>query len=66
MILYPQIILAVYMLWGVMGVATMSGLGVMLLLIPINSVIATYQRRFQIAQMKFKDQRIKVRVRQQG
>ncbi|XP_059143338.1 multidrug resistance-associated protein 1-like [Physella acuta] len=55
-----QITLALYMLWDVMGVATLAGLGVMILLMPINGLIAMKQRKYQISQMKFRDQRIKL------
>ena len=55
-----QIALAIYMLWGIVGPSVLAGLAVMVLLIPVNGVIATVQRRLQIAQMKQKDQRIKL------
>ncbi|XP_012944065.1 multidrug resistance-associated protein 1 [Aplysia californica] len=55
-----QIFLALYMLWGVMGIATLAGLAVMVLLLPVNAFIAMKQRKFQMAQMKFKDARIKL------
>ncbi|CAG5127097.1 unnamed protein product, partial [Candidula unifasciata] len=55
-----QIFLALFMLWGEMGVATLAGLAVMILLMPINALIAMKQRQYQIAGMKYKDQRIKL------
>ncbi|CAL1530147.1 unnamed protein product [Lymnaea stagnalis] len=55
-----QITLALYMLWDVMGAATLAGLGVMILLMPVNGFIAMKQRKYQISQMKFRDQRIKL------
>lgn len=55
-----QIVIAVYMLWGIVGPSVLAGLAVMILLIPINGVLATIQRKLQIAQMKQKDQRIKL------
>ncbi|GFN99336.1 multidrug resistance-associated protein 1 [Plakobranchus ocellatus] len=55
-----QISLALYLLWGTLGVATLAGLAVMLLLMPLNGLIAAKMRKFQIQQMKFKDQRIKL------
>lgn len=55
-----QIALAMYMLWDIVGYATLAGLGVMILLIPVNAVLASFQRKFQISQMTQKDQRIKL------
>ena len=55
-----QIAIAIYMLWGIVGPSALAGLAVMILLIPINGVMATYQRKLQINQMKQKDQRIKL------
>ncbi|XP_055866421.1 multidrug resistance-associated protein 1-like isoform X2 [Biomphalaria glabrata] len=55
-----QIGLALYMLWDVMGVSTLAGLGVMVLLMPLNGFIAMKQRKYQISQMKLRDQRIKL------
>ncbi|GFR98147.1 multidrug resistance-associated protein 1 [Elysia marginata] len=55
-----QISLALYLLWGTLGPSTLAGLAVMLLLMPLNGLIAAKQRKYQIQQMKFKDQRIKL------
>ncbi len=55
-----QIAIAVYMLYGIVGSSVLAGLAVMILLIPINGVLATFQRKLQIAQMSQKDQRIKL------
>ncbi|XP_076819735.1 multidrug resistance-associated protein 1-like [Clavelina lepadiformis] len=55
-----QIILAMYFLWQTMGPSTLAGLGVMVLLIPINAFIASRAHNFQVEQMKHKDERIKV------
>ena len=54
-----QISLALYMLWEVVGPSVLSGFLVMVLLIPLNGVIAAKSRQFQIRQMKHKDQRVK-------
>ena len=37
-----------YLLWDIMGPAVLAGLGVMILLIPINGVIASIQRKLQV------------------
>ena len=55
-----KISLALYLLWGTLGPSTLAGLAVMLLLMPLNGFIAAKMRKFQIQQMKFKDQRIKL------
>ncbi len=43
-----QIVIAVYMLWGIVGPSVLAGLAVMVLLIPINGVLATIQRNLQV------------------
>ena len=55
-----QIVIAMYLLWQQLGVSVLAGLGLMLLLIPINGVIGTMQRKLQTAQMQQKDERIKL------
>ena len=55
-----QISLGIYMLWGVLGPATLAGIGVMVLLLPINLKVAQRYKVFQIRQMKLKDERIKM------
>ena len=55
-----QIVIAVYMLYNIVGTAVFAGLGVMILLIPVNGVMATIQRKLQISQMTLKDKRIKL------
>ena len=40
--------------------STLAGLGVMILLIPINAVIASKVKQLQIKQMKSKDLRVKL------
>ena len=37
-----------------------SGLAVMILAIPLNMVIANFTKKFQMAQMKAKDERVKL------
>jgi hypothetical protein len=55
-----QIIIAVVMLWSYLGVATLAGLLTMLLVIPINGVIAKRQRTLQMEKLKLQDSRIKL------
>lgn len=55
-----QIGIAMYFLWGILGPSAMSGLVVMVLLLPVNAVIATKARKLQMMQMKKKDLRVKM------
>jgi ATP-binding cassette subfamily C (CFTR/MRP) protein 1 len=50
----------VYFLWGVLGPSVLAGLAVMVLLIPVNAVVASKVKKYQIKQMKYKDQRVKL------
>jgi ATP-binding cassette subfamily C (CFTR/MRP) protein 1 len=54
-----QIALCMYFLWQILGVSSLAGLGVMILMIPLNAYIARLTRRIQVLQMKQKDSRIK-------
>ncbi|GAV03421.1 hypothetical protein RvY_13847 [Ramazzottius varieornatus] len=55
-----QIALAMYFLWQTLGPSILAGLGVMVLMVPINAAIAGRTRMLQISQMKEKDGRIKL------
>ncbi|CAC5389793.1 ABCC1 [Mytilus coruscus] len=55
-----QILLATVLLWQQLGPSVLAGLGVMLLLIPVNIVISTKQRKLQADLMRYKDNRIKM------
>ncbi|GIY40685.1 multidrug resistance-associated protein 1 [Caerostris darwini] len=55
-----QIVIAIYLLWQQLGVATLGGLAVMILVIPMNGVISLFLRRFQMRLMKDKDRRTKL------
>ncbi|XP_032066135.1 canalicular multispecific organic anion transporter 2 isoform X2 [Thamnophis elegans] len=55
-----QICLALYFLWQTLGPSVLAGVAVMVLLIPLNAVIAMKTRAFQVEQMKYKDARIKL------
>ena len=43
-----------------LGAAVFSGVAVMVLTIPINTVVARLSRRYQLEQMKNKDKRTKL------
>lgn len=55
-----QIALALYFLWDVLGPSVLSGLAVMIILIPVNGYIANKVKTLQIKQMKNKDERVKL------
>ena len=52
--------LAIYFLWQQLGPSVLAGLGLMLLLVPLNGFIAQKTRKLQISQMAFKDSRMKL------
>lgn len=55
-----QIGLALYFLWQLLGPSVLAGLAVMIILIPVNGVIANRIKTYQIRQMKYKDDRVKL------
>ena len=42
------------------GVSVLAGLAIMILMMPLNAIIAIKQRKLQVAQMTYKDGRIKL------
>lgn len=55
-----QITLALYFLWDILGPSVLAGLAVMIILIPVNALIANKIKDLQIRQMKNKDERVKL------
>ncbi|KAM3606183.1 uncharacterized protein V6R79_012047 [Siganus canaliculatus] len=55
-----QIILSVVFLWFELGPSVLAGLAVMVVMVPINALIAAKARNLQIDNMKFKDKRMKI------
>lgn len=55
-----QIALALYFLYGQLGGSVFAGLAVMIILIPVNGMIANKVKTLQIRQMKSKDERVKL------
>lgn len=43
-----QIVLSIYFLWRELGPSVLAGVGVMVLLIPVNAVLATKNRNIQV------------------
>ena len=54
-----EISLALYFLYRTLGVSIFAGVGTMVLLVPLNVVLAKQVEKFQVEQMKFKDKRVK-------
>ncbi|XP_054584878.1 ATP-binding cassette sub-family C member 2 [Eptesicus fuscus] len=54
-----QIVLSIYFLWIELGPSVLAGVGVMLLLIPVNGIIATKNKAIQVKNMNQKDKRLK-------
>nr|QST14986.1 ABCC1-2 protein [Diaphanosoma celebensis] len=55
-----QIALAIYFLYDILGPSVFAGLGVMILLIPVNGFMANATKKLQVKQMKNKDKRVKM------
>nr|XP_028561207.1 multidrug resistance-associated protein 1-like isoform X1 [Podarcis muralis] len=55
-----QVILALCLLWQNLGASVLAGVAVMLLLVPVNAVIAMKTKTYQVAHMNCKDNRIKL------
>ncbi|XP_025062211.1 multidrug resistance-associated protein 1 isoform X6 [Alligator sinensis] len=55
-----QVTLALYLLWQNLGPSVLAGVAVMVLLVPLNAVMAVKTKTYQVAQMKNKDNRIKL------
>ncbi|XP_069066294.1 multidrug resistance-associated protein 1 isoform X1 [Pleurodeles waltl] len=55
-----QVIFALYLLWLNLGPSVFAGVAVMILLVPVNAVLAMKTKKYQVTQMKNKDDRIKL------
>ena len=55
-----QIIICIVMLWSYLGVASLAGLGIVLLIIPLNAFLSNKQKVLQTQKLKYQDQRIKL------
>ncbi|KAK0419050.1 hypothetical protein QR680_013923 [Steinernema hermaphroditum] len=55
-----QIVLALFLLWQTVGVAAFSGVAIMLLVIPVNFTISIVVKKWQVMQMRLKDERVKM------
>ncbi|XP_072526726.1 ATP-binding cassette sub-family C member 2-like [Salminus brasiliensis] len=55
-----QIVLSIVFLWLELGPAVLAGLLVMVLMVPINGLLATKSKTYQMENMKLKDKRMKI------
>uniref|UniRef100_A0A8D3BQW4 Multidrug resistance-associated protein 1-like n=1 Tax=Scophthalmus maximus TaxID=52904 RepID=A0A8D3BQW4_SCOMX len=55
-----QIILSIAFLWMELGPSALAGLAAMVILVPLNALLATKARSLGVKNMKFKDQRLKI------
>ncbi|ETE66837.1 Canalicular multispecific organic anion transporter 1, partial [Ophiophagus hannah] len=55
-----QIIISLVFLWTELGPSVLAGIGVLMLLIPLNAVLVTKSRSIQVKNMKHKDERMKI------
>ncbi|XP_031240697.1 canalicular multispecific organic anion transporter 1 [Mastomys coucha] len=55
-----QICLSIFFLWRELGPSILAGVGLLVLLVPVNGVLATKIRNIQVQNMKNKDKRLKV------
>ncbi|XP_023282660.1 multidrug resistance-associated protein 1-like [Seriola lalandi dorsalis] len=55
-----EITLCFYFLWQLLGVSALAGITAVVLIFPLNGVIAKVRSKLQEAQMKFMDDRIKL------
>ncbi|KAE8621831.1 hypothetical protein XENTR_v10004987 [Xenopus tropicalis] len=55
-----QILMAVVFLWQELGASVLAGVGVLILVIPINAFIASRVKQLKKSHLKSKDQRIKL------
>ena len=55
-----MIVLCQYFLWQYLGPSSLAGLALMVITIPVDTVIAKKLKKLQLANMKNKDERIKI------
>ncbi|XP_052772990.1 multidrug resistance-associated protein 1-like isoform X2 [Mya arenaria] len=55
-----QITISIIFLWRTLGPSIMAGVGVMVVMIPLNAVVANKVKEYQVQQMNLKDKRIKM------
>lgn len=55
-----QLVITVYLLWRQLGVSSIAGLAIMLILVPFNGLVTTKFKNCQLRLMKEKDARSKL------
>lgn len=55
-----QIILALVLLYRLLGWAMLAGVALMIVLIPVNGLVVVFYQRFQVRYMKAKDNRTRL------
>lgn len=55
-----QIVLSTYFLWQELGPSTLAGVAILLLLFPLNGVMAKVSKKLIVKNMKNKDERVKI------
>ena len=53
-----QLAIGIYLLWNIVGVSCLAGLGVLLLMVPLNSIVAAKQLKLTAEVLKFKGERM--------
>lgn len=55
-----QIVLCMISLWNLVGISCLAGIGAMVIMIPLNAIIARFMKKLQLTQMGYKDRRSKL------
>lgn len=55
-----QIVLCMISLYKLVGVSCFAGVAAMLIMIPVNGIIARFMKKLQLSQMKYKDSRARL------
>lgn len=55
-----QIGLSIYFLWQELGISVLAGISVLILLFPINAILANVSKKLHMKNMKNKDERVKL------
>lgn len=52
--------LAVYLLWDTLGLSVLAGVGLLVILVPVNGYLAFHQQNLQKQNLQWKDRRVKL------
>ncbi|PVD37039.1 hypothetical protein C0Q70_04032 [Pomacea canaliculata] len=55
-----QVMLAVYLLWDTLGLSVLAGVGLLVILVPVNGYLAFHQQNLQKQNLQWKDRRVKL------